>query len=139
MQICEGPGWRLQAEPSRPLFPALIGTDTWAIELSACELGALRRAVVTLRQQWQELRPTLMPEEQLDLEVDLTLEQGTSDGHSGSLHVALSGDCLSWTLRFVLNPAPGSRAVEGSWSAAASPLLAAALEGLPELRPRDAA
>jgi len=133
MRISEGPGWRLQAEPSRPFFPALIGTDTWAVELTAGELGALRRAILTLRQQWQDLQPSLMPEEQLDLEVDLTLEQGISDGPPGSLHVALSGVGASWALRFVLSPSPGGRAVEGSWSAAASPLLAAALAGLPEL------
>jgi hypothetical protein len=134
MQISEGPGWRLQTELSRRSFPALIGTDAWAVELRSCELDALRRAVLILRQQWHDLRPSLMPEEQLDLEVDLTLEPGSSDGFAGSLHVALSGDAASWALRFVLSPAPGCRAVEGSWSSTASPLLAAALEGLQELQ-----
>ena len=133
MEICEGPGWRLQTDPSRPYFPALIGSDTWAVELSAPELGALRRAILSLRQQWLELQSSLMPEEQLDLEVDLMLEGGPDAGHSGTLHVALSGVGASWALRFVLTPAPGCRAVEGGWSAPASSLLAAALERLPAM------
>jgi len=131
MQIDEGPGWRLQTDPLRPHFPALIGADDWAVELRAEELAALRRAVLSLRQQWLELLPTLMAEEQLDLEVDLALEpQATGD--SGSLHVALSGDAAGWALGFVLTPVCGSRAVEGRWTAPASALLAAALERLPE-------
>ncbi|MEI8251088.1 MAG: DUF1818 family protein [Synechococcus sp. ELA057] len=131
MEICEGPGWRLQTDPARPHFPALIGSDTWAVELSAPELGAIRRAILSLRQQWLELRSSLMPEEQVDLEVDLMLEAGPDDRHPGNLHVALSGDGGQWALRFVLTPAPGCRAVEGGWSAPASSLLAAALERLP--------
>lgn len=132
MEIGEGPGWRLQTDPSRPHFPALIGTEHWAVELSAAELGAIRRAILSLRQQWLALRSSLMPEEQLDLEVDLLLEPGPGADHPGNLHVALQGDAAAWSLRFVLTPAPGCRGVEGGWSAPAASLLAAALEGLPE-------
>lgn len=131
MQICEGPGWRLQTEPSRLHFPALIGAEDWAVELSSAEYAALRRAILSLRLQWQELLPSLMAEEQLDLEVDLTLESDATR-EQGSLHVALSGDGTGWALRFVLTPASGSRAVEGGWGVQASALLAAALERLPE-------
>lgn len=131
MQVSEGDGWRLQLDPGRRPFIALIGGQDWAIELSQGELGCLRRGVRTLLGQRLELQDLLMPEEQLDLELDLSLPGRDGDGlAAGSLFVALSGTAGHWALRFVLTPARGERAAEGAWSATASAALAAALEGL---------
>lgn len=133
MQISEGQGWRLQLAPGRRPYSALIGGAGWAVELDPCELSALRHAVVTLLAQRRELLTFLMPEEELDLELDLSLPAANGDAPTpGSLFVALSGNIEQWTLRFVLTPGNGSRAAEGAWSAAASPAMAAALEGLAE-------
>ncbi len=133
MQISEGEGWRLQLSPQRRSYNALIGGQDWALELNSCELSALRRGVLTLLAQRAQLLDCLMPQEELDLELDLSLPALGGDAcSSGSLFVALSGNAEQWSLRFVLTPGDGSRAAEGAWSAAASPALAAALEGLGE-------
>lgn len=133
MQIREGQGWRLQIDPQRHPFTALIGGDHWAIELMSRELACLRRGVLSLLNQRRQLQELLMPEEELDLELDLSLPAADagSDG-DGSLFVALSGTAECWSLRFVLTPAGSSRAAEGGWTPEASPALAAALEGLEE-------
>ena len=133
MQIREGHGWRLQLDPQRRPFTALIGGQHWAIELEPGELACLRRGVITLIGQRRQLQELLMPEEELDLELDLSLPAPeTQDPGAGSLFVALSGTAESWTLRFVLTPAGDRRAAEGGWTPEASPALAASLEGLGE-------
>jgi hypothetical protein len=131
MQISEGDGWRLQLDARRRPYTALIGGLDWAIELDPRELSCLRRGVQTLLAQRRQLQSLLMPEEDLDLELDLRLPatDGNSSGH-GSLFVALCGTAERWSLRFVLTPADGSRAAEGAWTPAASAAMAAALEGL---------
>jgi len=140
MEINEGNGWRLRIDPRRRPYGALIGGDLWAVELRPRELRALQRAVARLEAQYLQLQPTLMAEEELDLELDLELEPeppaapaltGPPPDRAGCLHVALTAAAGGWALRFVLMPADGARAVEGGWSAAASPSLAAALAGLP--------
>jgi hypothetical protein len=139
MEINEGNGWRLRIDPQRRPYGALIGGDLWAVELRSRELAALQLAVARLEAQYLQLQPTLMAEEELDLELDLELEPeapaapgpvGQPD-RSGCLHVALTAAAGRWALRFVLTPVDGARAVEGGWSAAASPPLAAALARLP--------
>lgn len=131
MQIQEGEGWRVQVDPGRRPYGALIGGSGWALELNSHEFNGLRQGVLTLLAQHRELLDTLMPEEELELELDLSLPgRNGESGVDGGLFVALSGTAEAWTLRFVLTPGDGSRAAEGSWSAAASPPLAAALAGL---------
>jgi hypothetical protein len=139
MEINEGNGWRLAIDPQRGPYGSLIGGDCWAVELRPRELLALQGAVARLEAQYQQLQPTLLPDEQIDLELDVELESdaGQAPGPGGqprccgSLHVALTGDCGGWALRFVLTPTDGARAVEGGWPAAASLPLAAALARLP--------
>jgi len=131
VQIQEGDGWRLQVDPERRPYSALLGGSDWAVELDAGELGALRQAIRTLLAQRDQLLAILMAEEELDLELDLSLPGlGREISSEGSLFVSLSGSLEQWSLRFVLTPADGSRAAEGAWSAAASQALAAALASL---------
>ena len=139
MQIREGEGWRLVVDPDRQPYPALIGGLDWALELDSTELSCLRRGVLTLIRQHQEILPCLMDEEQVELELDLALAADTEadaapveaqTAEAGSLFLALDGNSDHWALRFVLTPANGSRAAEGAWGTAASAALAAALEGL---------
>lgn len=133
MQIHEGEGWRVQVDPGRRSYGALIGGQGWAVELNSHEFSGLRQGVLTLLAQHRQLLDTLMPEEELELELDLILPAPNAESRmDGGLFVALSGTAEAWSLRFVLTPGDGSRAAEGSWSAAASPPLAAALEGLGE-------
>jgi hypothetical protein len=128
MEVREGEGWRLVHDPGRSPFCVLIGggeprQGAWAAELTAVEAGALRDGVQRLAAQHQVLEDQLMEEEAIDLELETTWE-------GGSLWLALEGDRRQWRLRFVLTPANGHRAVEGSWGAGASRALAAALASL---------
>lgn len=132
MQICEGEGWRLQLDPRRHPFTALIGGRDWAIELDPRELACLCRGVRSLLSQRLQLQGLLMPEEEFDLELDLSLPGVAEGSGDGSLFVALSGTAEQWSLRFVLTPSGGRRGAEGSWTAQASSAFAAALEGLGE-------
>lgn len=148
MQISEGEGWRLVLDPERHPYAFLIGGLDWAVELKQQEFACLRRGVITLLEQQRMLLSSLMPEEELELELDLSIESGAEDGNGrsasspdreGSLYLALSGHPARFSLRFMLTPADGSRAAEGGWSAGASAALVAALEGLTDAWPRDKA
>lgn len=136
VRVQEGEGWRLAVDPSRQPFPVLIGGAGWAAELSAEEAVALRRGIGRLVDQLGDLAETLMPEEAIELDLELDLSPG-------ALWLALEGDRRHWSLRFVLTPHPGRRGLEGAWAPAASGAIAAALElasaiadlGTPALRP----
>jgi len=120
LHVEEGRGWRLVWDPARQPFCVLIGGEGWAAELSLVEAQALAQGLHQLQVQHQELVGGLMAEEALTLELELALE-------AGWLWLELEGDRQTWALRFVLSPGLGQRAVEGSWTAEASPALLAAL------------
>ncbi|MBW4530679.1 MAG: DUF1818 family protein [Aphanothece saxicola GSE-SYN-MK-01-06B] len=133
MEIGEGQGWRLVVDPSRSPYTALIGGEGWACELTGAELLALQRASERLTAQHVALAGTLMAEEAIDIELELPIGDAHSDA-GGSLWLGLRGDRGSWSLQLVLTPEPGSRGMEGGWTAAASAAFAAALE---RLRPAE--
>lgn len=116
MHVQEGEGWRWLVDPARHPFVVLIGGQDWAVELTAEEARGLRQGLVQLAQEHRGLTDQLMPEEAISLELE-----------RGPLWMALEGDREVWQLRFVLTPAPQSRAVEGSWRPEASVALVAAL------------
>jgi hypothetical protein len=127
VQVCEGEGWRLVVDPARHPYLALIGGSDWAVEFTREELEVFWRATRRLRLQHAALTDQLMAEESLELELELPLSAAES---GSSLWMALEGDRRLWSLRFVLTPGAGARAVEGAWSAAASGPFAAALEAI---------
>jgi hypothetical protein len=129
VEIDEGHGWRLVVDPSRLPYIALIGGDGWASELTGAELHALQQAAARLTAQHRALLDTLMAEEAIDIELELPIGDPLADG-GGSLWLGLRGDRCGWSLQLVLTPEPGSRGIEGGWSAAASEAFAAALERL---------
>jgi len=139
----EGEGWRLAWDGQRDPFPVLIGGEGWASELTASEGQALQRALLTLRNQHRDLADTLMEEETIGLEFHLEWPGDTANGalapehhpgptsmEGGALWVALEGDRLTWSLRFVLQPNSGRRGLEGFWAQGAA---AAFLEAYTEL------
>ncbi|MEA5415119.1 DUF1818 family protein [Synechococcus sp. BA-132 BA5] len=133
MEICEGQGWRLVLDPSRLPYTALIGGEGWASELTGAELLALHQATARLTAQHRAIADSLMAEEAVDIELELPIGDPRADG-GGSLWLGLRGDRQGWSLQLVLTPEPGSRGIEGGWSAAASAAFAAALE---RLRPAE--
>jgi hypothetical protein len=128
MLVREGEGWRLEHDPARHPFVVMVGGGPqsgggWAAELTAAEARALRDGVQRLQAEHQALQALLLEEEAIDLELELPCAGGV-------LWIALGGDRRRWSLRFVLTPTPGQRALEGSWDTAASGPLAAALAAL---------
>lgn len=123
MQVLEGEGWRLQVDPVRAPFPVLIGGEAWAAEFTWEETLQLRLLIGELERQLLAIADQLMPEEAIALELERELSPG-------SLWMELQGDGRSWSLRFVLSPAPGCRALEAGWGPQASAAISAALQGL---------
>jgi hypothetical protein len=115
----EGEGWRLAWDAGRQPFPVLIGGHGWAAELTAAEAEALRDAVADLAAQHGALVEQLMAEEAIELELE-----------RGAWWLAIEGDRGSWSLRVVLSPDPGQRALEGSWTALAARPFSQALQQL---------
>jgi hypothetical protein len=130
----EGDGWRLAWDPQRDPFPLLIGGEGWASELTASEGQSLCRALTVVRRQHQSLAETLMEEEKVSLEFTGVVPPLPS-GAEGSLWLALEGDRQVWTLRFVLQPGPGQRGLEGSWGKGAAAAFADACALLAEAEP----
>jgi hypothetical protein len=115
----EGEGWRLAWDGSRQPFSVLIAGEGWAAELSELEASALRDAVADLVAQHQGLVDQLMEEEGIELELE-----------RDPWWLAIEGDRRSWSLRVVLTPLVGQRALEGSWSHAAARPFTQALQQL---------
>ena len=110
--FCSGPGWRLGYSSTALLYPALIGTDDWAIELSSAELADFYRLLYQLADNMQQMKSELMSEEKIDCEVETEL-----------LWMQVSGIPSSYSLRLLLHT---GRKAEGNWSAAALPEMIAA-------------
>ncbi len=120
MQVQQGTGWRFGLDPARHPYAVLIGGEDWTAELRMDEAASLRQAAQRLHGQWLAIRDQLMPEEQISL-----------DTECGPVWVELDGSARAVALRFVLQPLPGERAVEGSWTAAATEILLVVLAQAP--------
>ncbi len=132
MEVLEGSGWRLAVDRNRTPFPVLVGGDGWASELSTAEAQALARAASTLQEEHRALMDRLMPEEAITLEREGPVGDPPQ---GGELWLELEGDRRCWSLRFVLSPGAGHRALEGSWRAESATAFVAALTSHPEISP----
>jgi len=116
----EGPGWRLARDPQRHPYGALIGGETWAVELTESEAGALASLIQDLVDHHAALRGQLMDEELITLELERTPWWGS-----------LEGDREGWSLQMILRPEDGcERGVEVFWPAPAAAAVAAAMRTL---------
>ena len=116
----EGPGWRLARDPQRHPYGALIGGETWAIELTESEAGALASLIEDLVAPHAAQRGQLMEEEQITLELERSPWWG-----------CLEGDSRAWSLQLILRPVDVcERGVEVSWPAPAAEAAAAAMRTL---------
>lgn len=121
--MLEGRGWRLLVDPARQPFPVLIGGAAWAAELTWAEVRELRHLAGELERQLAALADRLLAEEAISMALERPLGPG-------SLWMELEGHRHCWSLRFVLTPATGARALEAGWDGAASAAISAALQGL---------
>ena len=115
----EGEGWRLAWDGDRQPFSVLVAGDGWATELTRAEAESLRDAVADLVAQHAALIDQLMAEESIELELERE-----------PWWLSIEGDRTSWSLRVMLTPVPGQRAVEGCWGVSASQPFSHALQQL---------
>lgn len=100
-----GSGWRLGYRPSQTTYPALLGAEDWAVELTAAELEDFCRLLGQLSATMASLVDRLMAEETIDCEVE-----------SDQLWMQASGYPQAYSLRLLLQQ---GRQVEGNWPPAA--------------------
>ncbi|MGF1482065.1 MAG: DUF1818 family protein [Cyanophyceae cyanobacterium] len=111
-----GPGWRIGWKPDAELYSGLVGSDEWAIELTAPELSDFCRLLAQLAETMQQLSAELMDEEKIACEAESEL-----------VWLEVAGYPHSYSLRLILNH---GRRCEGNWSEAAVPPLAQAAQTL---------
>ena len=100
----EGEGWRLAVDFSREVFIALIGGDYWAIELTESEWNSLVPLVSDLVEQHKKLQAQMMPEEDINLEIEREQWWGSLDG-----------DSSCWSLRLIFDGQGNRRSFEIFW------------------------
>jgi hypothetical protein len=112
----QGEGWRLGWDGSAPIYVALVGSDTWAIELTAAEWQDFQRLLQQLTSAMAAAADELMPDEVIDCEVE-----------SDRLWLGASGFPHAYEVRLLLKTGRGA---EGTWPAIAVPALIDAVRTL---------
>ncbi|MFZ9736951.1 MAG: DUF1818 family protein [Prochlorotrichaceae cyanobacterium] len=111
-----GEGWRLGWDPLRGTFPALVGTEDWALELTQAEFEDFCRLSQQLASTLGAMAAELMDEERICCEVE-----------SDRVWVEAEGFPQHYELRLMLLT---GRRGEGQWSAIAVPPFLQALQTL---------
>ncbi|WP_299414586.1 DUF1818 family protein [Acaryochloris sp. IP29b_bin.148] len=112
-QLKEGKGWRLGWQPNAA-FPALLGTNQWAVELTAAEFADFRRLLLQLVDSVAQLQDQLMAEETI-----------TCEASSDLLWLEVRGYPQQFDLSFILL---SGRRAEGQWPAESAAELVGALQ-----------
>ncbi|WP_448526082.1 DUF1818 family protein [Parathermosynechococcus lividus] len=101
-----GQGWRVGWRSESESFPALVGSDHWAVELTAAEFQAFTALLAQLTQQLQAMSSELMPDEAIALTAS-----------NEQIHLELDGYPHAYGLHLIV--LQGRRA-EGEWPAPVS-------------------
>lgn len=110
-----GRGWRLGWNPAN-VYPGLIGSDDWALELTAAELEDFCRLLGQLADNMRSIQAELMDEEKIACEAESDL-----------LWLQVAGTANEYSLRLILNT---GRSGEGNWHAEFVADLVAATQNL---------
>lgn len=110
----QGEGWRLGWDPAAREFTGLVGTQDWAIELTAAELADFCRLLQQLAETMAQMATELMPDERI-----------TCEAESEWLWLAVEGYPHAYSLCLMLH---SGRRVEGYWPPTAVPGLLAATQ-----------
>ena len=116
MILKKGKGWRLGWKPESRDYPGLIGSDTWAFELTTEEFNDFCRLLSQLAESLAAIATELMDEERITCEVE-----------SEHLWLGAEGDAKAYSLRLILNK---RRGCEGNWSDIAATELVQACQSL---------
>lgn len=111
-----GAGWRVGYDPNADPFVGLVGSDDWAIELTAEELSDLQRLLPQLCESIAAIAPELMDEERITCEVE-----------SDRLWMEADGEPNAYRIRLILH---SGRRCEGEWRPDAVPDLLQAVKML---------
>lgn len=104
-QLKSGEGWRLGWDPEQPIFQGLVGTETWAIELTAVEFEDFCRLTLQLAETMRQMQAELMEEERISCEAESDL-----------IWMEAEGFPAAYRLRLILL---SGRRAEAEWSEAA--------------------
>ena len=114
--IKKGDGWRVGWNPQADKYQALVGTEDWAIELTAAELDDFSRLLNQLIDTMQHMKTELMPEEKIACEAESEL-----------LWLEVAGYADAYTLRLIVH---GDRRCEGNWQSGVATELAKAVQSI---------
>ena len=112
-RIQQGEGWRLGVNPDASLYPGLVGTESWSLELTDIELKDFCRLTLQLADTMQAIAAELMDEERISCEAE-----------SENIWLEAEGFPDTYGLRLILLT---GRRGEGEWSASAIPELLSAI------------
>jgi hypothetical protein len=110
-----GAGWRIGWNPENE-YPGLVGSDDWAVELTAAELADFCRLLEQIVRNMRSMAAELMDEESIACEVESDL-----------IWMQAAGLAHRYSLRLILNT---GRRCEGNWTTEAVPELVAAVDRL---------
>lgn len=111
-----GQGWRIGWNPDADPYRGLIGTDTWAFELTEAEWEDFCRLALQLAENMAQMAAELMAEEQITCEVECDRLWLEADGYPDA-----------YRLRVILLQGRGA---EGEWEAEAVSALLQAIQTL---------
>jgi hypothetical protein len=110
-----GAGWRIGWNPDGK-YPGLVGSDDWALELTAAELADFCRLLGQLVDNMRSIQAELMDEESIACEAESEL-----------VWMQISGFPNKYSLRLIVNT---GRSCEGNWMSEVVPELVAAVDSL---------
>ncbi|VEP13333.1 conserved hypothetical protein [Hyella patelloides LEGE 07179] len=99
----KGKGWRVGWHSEAAKYQGLIGSESWAIELTAREFQELYRLLRQLTDTMTQIATELMDEEKIAIEVESNL-----------MWLEVEGYPDSYSLRLILHQ---ERRCEGNWEA----------------------
>ena len=114
--IENGSGWRIGWSPQADKYQGLVGSDDWAIELTAAEFDDFCRLLNQLVTTMTQMKTELMDEERI-----------TCEAESDLLWLEVEGYPHAYSLRLILNQ---GRCCEGNWNKGIAGELAEAAQRL---------
>jgi hypothetical protein len=114
----KGQGWRVGWNPEGKIYQGLIGSESWAIELTAIELQEFYRLLRQLTDRIAMIATELMDEERIAIEAESDL-----------MWLEIEGFPNNYSLRLILHQ---DRCCEGNWSAGIAPELVLAIQRIIE-------
>ena len=102
--LIEEKNWRLRKDIKKGKFCFLIGANGWAVELQKHEFELLYKLLLTLNNQFLQIKDDLMDEEFINLEIEQL-----------PWYAELEGRKYEWNLRLIFESSEQTRSFEMYW------------------------